>query len=165
MAIRINRSVALLALAVLSLAIQTGAVNAAQTIPSLDTATVPLLRELRGKVVLLDFWASWCAPCRASFPWMNDLQRQHANDGLVVIGVNVDMQPELAQAFLRDTPAVFRIANDASGDLATRFDLQAMPTSFLIDRQGRIRHRHSGFRNEQRAAREQQVLALLKEKA
>jgi thiol-disulfide isomerase/thioredoxin len=130
-----------------------------------DTASIPMLRDLRGQVVLLDFWASWCAPCRASFPWMNELQRQHGKDGLVVIGVNVDKEPELAKAFLRATPAQFRIADDSSGDLATRFDLQAMPTSFLIDRHGQVRHRHNGFRNEQRTAREQQVLALLKETA
>jgi len=129
----------------------------------LDTAAIPLLRELRGQVVLLDFWASWCAPCRASFPWMNELQRRHREQGLVVIGVNVDKQPELAHAFLRETPATFRIDNDPAGDLAARFDLQAMPTSFLIDRQGRVRHRHAGFRVEQRAQREQQVLELLQE--
>jgi peroxiredoxin len=96
---------------------------------------------------------------------MNHLHQVYAKDGLVVIGVNVDKQPELAQAFLRDTPASFRLANDIEGSLATQFDLQAMPTSFLIDRQGRIRQRHNGFRSEQKTGREQQILALLKETA
>lgn len=122
-----------------------------------------LLDDLRGKVVLLDFWASWCEPCRQSFPWMSELQQRHGDSGLVVIAINLDQDRKLAERFLAATPARFRIEYDAEGMLATRFDVTAMPMSIVIDRQGRIRERHKGFREEQRATREQTIVNLLKE--
>jgi cytochrome c biogenesis protein CcmG, thiol:disulfide interchange protein DsbE len=127
--------------------------------PAPDT---PLLRELRGKVVLLDFWASWCGPCRESFPWMNDLQRRHGKD-LVVLAVNVDRDRKLAEQFLAITPADFRLAYDPNGELATQFNVTGMPMSFVIDRHGRIRHAHRGFRPAQRVEREAALIHLFKE--
>lgn len=123
----------------------------------------PLLGSLKGKVVLVDFWASWCSPCLRSFPWMNELQKRHAADGLVVVAVNLDQDRALADAFLERTPAGFKVEFDQQGALAKQFGVQAMPTSFLIDRQGRIRVRHAGFRDAQRAERERQIQHLLKE--
>ena len=123
----------------------------------------PLLDKYAGKVVLVDFWASWCEPCLRSFPWMNDLQRRHGEAGLVVVAVNLDHERGLADAFLRKTPANFQLEFDVAGDLARRFGVQAMPTSFLVDRNGRVRIRHSGFRDKQRAERERQIEDLLKE--
>lgn len=125
----------------------------------------PTLDALRGKVVLLDFWASWCAPCRRSFPWMNAMQQRHAADGLVVLAVNVDHDRPLADAFLREVPVSFRLEYDPAGELARRFQVQAMPTSFLIDRQGRVRARHAGYREAQRAMRETELQKLLEETA
>jgi cytochrome c biogenesis protein CcmG, thiol:disulfide interchange protein DsbE len=124
--------------------------------------TAPLLPQWQGKVVLLDFWASWCKPCRESFPWMNDLQRRYGND-LVIVAVNLDQDRDLAEQFLAQTPASFRIEYDAKGALATKLDVSTMPMSFLIDRDGRIRERHRGFRTTQRADREHSIAALLKE--
>jgi len=123
----------------------------------------PVLESLHGKVVLVDFWASWCAPCLRSFPWMNDLQQKLGDDGLVVVAVNVDQDRELADAFLKKVPVQFRIEYDQAGDLAKQFGVENMPTSFLIDRAGQVRARHSGFRDKQREEREQQIVQLLKE--
>ena len=123
----------------------------------------PVLGALLGKVVLVDFWASWCAPCRRSFPWMNEMQQRHGARGLVVIAVNVDRDRALADAFLSDLPAAFRLEFDAAGAVAQQFKVQAMPTSFLIDRRGQQRVRHAGFREAQRADREAQIQLLLEE--
>lgn len=135
---------------------------------SADVAAVarpdwPLLGQFAGKVVLVDFWASWCGPCLQSFPWMNELQRRHGDDGLVVIAVNLDQERALAEAFLKKVPADFRVEFDSPGALARQFGVEAMPTSFLIDRSGRVRIRHAGFRDKQREERERQIVQLLKE--
>ena len=125
----------------------------------------PLLDTLQGKVVLVDFWASWCAPCLHSFPWMNELQKKHAGDGLVIVAVNLDQDRALADDFLKKVPAQFRVEYDPAGNIARQFDVQAMPTSFLLDRSGKIRIRHAGFREKQREGREQEIAGLLKEHA
>jgi thiol-disulfide isomerase/thioredoxin len=130
-----------------------------------DTAAPdwPLLAGLSGKVVLVDFWASWCGPCLRSFPWMNELQQRHAGEGLVIVAVNLDQDRALADAFLKKLPARFRVEFDPAGQVATRFGVEAMPTSFLVDRRGRVRARHAGFRDAQRAPREHEIQQLLKE--
>ena len=125
----------------------------------------PLLQSFAGKVVLVDFWASWCSPCLQSFPWMNELQQRHSKDGFVVVAVNMDQDRALADAFLKKPPVDFHIEYDAQGTLARQFGVQAMPTSFLIDRNGNVRLRHRGFRDKERAGREDEIQQLLKEPA
>ena len=104
------------------------------------------LAEYRGKVVVLDFWASWCVPCRRSFPWMNEMQGKYGDDGLVIIGVNMDAEASDAQSFLRDYPPEFRIIYDPDGDLARLYDVIAMPSSYIIGRDGDQVTRHLGFK-------------------
>jgi cytochrome c biogenesis protein CcmG/thiol:disulfide interchange protein DsbE len=104
------------------------------------------LGTLTGEVIWVDFWASWCAPCRRSFPWLNEMQAKHGTNGLQVIGVNLDKERELAADFLAETPASFAISYDPGGQLAETFEVLAMPSSFLIDREGRILARHYGFK-------------------
>jgi thiol-disulfide isomerase/thioredoxin len=104
------------------------------------------LQQYRGKVLVLDFWASWCVPCRRSFPWMNEMQEKYGDQGLVIVGVNMDAEPELAAAFLQEFPANFQIIEDAKGDLAREFDVIAMPSSYVIDRKGEVVKRHLGFK-------------------
>lgn len=104
------------------------------------------LAEYRGKVIVVDFWASWCVPCRRSFPWLDQMQRKYADEGLVVIGINEDDVPGDAQAFLRAFPVGFRIVTDRDGALAKQFDLVAMPSSYVVDRNGEIAARHLGFK-------------------
>jgi len=103
------------------------------------------MTEYKGKIIYVDFWASWCVPCRKSFPWMNDMQEQYKEQGLVVLSINLDAQAELAEKFLQQTPANFAIIYDAKGTLAKKFQLKGMPSSYLFDRQGKLISAHSGF--------------------
>jgi thiol-disulfide isomerase/thioredoxin len=105
------------------------------------------LQELKGKVVYVDFWASWCPPCIKSFPFLNELENQLKEQGLQVIGVNLDEKVADAQAFLASHPVDFSIVADPSKQCAKSFEVMAMPTSYLIDRKGNIRHIHRGFRS------------------
>jgi len=116
----------------------------------------------RGQVLYVDFWASWCVPCRESFAWMNSMQAQFARDGLTVIAVNVDHERADAEQFLRSHPAQFRIVYDPQGLLPEKFGVRGMPTSFLIDRTGHVQSRHEGFRLADRDALAQQIRSLLK---
>lgn len=104
------------------------------------------VRHYRGEVLYVDFWASWCGPCAQSFPFMNALDRDFRERGLRIVGVNLDENPEDAETFLAQYPASFTIVADAGGQCAKDFGVQAMPSSYLIDRQGVIRHVHLGFR-------------------
>ena len=99
-----------------------------------------------GKVVIVDFWASWCVPCRRSFPWLNAMHQKYAEEGLVIIGVNLDADRSEAMKFLEEFPAEFSIFYDESKDLAREFGVVAMPSSFVIGRDGQIRKKHFGFK-------------------
>ena len=118
-----------------------------------------------GQVVYLDFWASWCQPCRASFPYMDSLQAEHGQRGLVVVAVNVDTDRRLAEEFLAETPVGFRIAFDPAGKLAGQWQLEGMPTTVLIGRDGKTRFRQSGFRKADEAKLQTRVVQLLDEEA
>ncbi len=104
------------------------------------------LLHFKGKVVYVDFWASWCGPCAQSFPYMNKLHREYQSKGLEIVGVNLDEEPQEAQAFLTKTPAQFTVLADASGACPQAYGVKAMPSSYLIDRQGIVRHVHLGFK-------------------
>ena len=99
----------------------------------------------KGKVVYLDFWASWCKPCRESFPWMNALLKKYPADKFTVMTVNLDASAEEMQRFLERMPADFDIYHDASGVIADKFELEGMPTSYLIDANGNVVRKHIGF--------------------
>ncbi|MEL0586679.1 MAG: TlpA disulfide reductase family protein [Candidatus Thiodiazotropha sp. (ex. Lucinoma kazani)] len=120
------------------------------------------LSQFKGKVVLLDFWASWCVPCRASFPWMSELQNKYQSLGLEVIAINVDKDPSLAEAFLSKVQAEFTIAFDPKGDVASQYGLKGMPASYLIDKQGRILQSHIGFFQSEKDKRELEIREILK---
>jgi len=137
-----------------------GAAAPAFALPTASGETVSLA-PLRGRVVYVDFWASWCAPCRRSFPWMNALQARYGKDGLAIVGVNVDKRRDDAERFLRDTPASFTIAYDASGATPAAYDVKGMPSSYLIDRKGNVVAVEEGFHDERRDDVEAQIRALL----
>jgi cytochrome c biogenesis protein CcmG/thiol:disulfide interchange protein DsbE len=103
------------------------------------------LAALHGKVVLVDFWASWCIPCRQSFPWLSAMAERYAVQGLVVVAVNLDKRPELADAFLADFPSPFLVAFDPAGKTAEAFGVAVMPSSYLVSRTGEIVLSHAGF--------------------
>lgn len=123
------------------------------------------LKDLRGRVVYLDFWASWCTPCRRSFPWMNEMKAKYADRGLEIVSINLDQERALAETFLQQVPASFTVVYDSAGELATRYGLKGMPTSFLIDRQGKLRYHHVGFLVKKQEAYEAEIKQLLQETA
>jgi len=129
----------------------------AADLPGFDIA------QYRGKVVLLDFWASWCAPCLESFPWMQSVHERYASRGLVVVAVNVDHERDAADRFLRARNASFAVVFDREGALAERFHVASMPQSFYIDRAGTVRYVHNGFHGRDRVDAERELLALVNE--
>ncbi len=128
-----------------------------------DDGTVSL-SEQRGKVIYLDFWASWCSPCRESFPWMNTLQEKYGEQGLKIIAVNLDKDRSETQAFIAAMPPRFTIAYDPEGGLAERYGVMGMPSSYLIDRNGKLHSTHIGFRDKDKAELEQKIIQLLEGK-
>ncbi len=121
-------------------------ISPACTLTTLEGAPAHNLQELKGKVVYMDFWASWCPPCVKSFPFLNELNHDLKDKGLQVIGVNLDEKVSDAQEFIAKHPVDFLIVADTSKQCAKGFEVMAMPTSYLIDRKGNIRHIHQGFR-------------------
>lgn len=125
-------------------------------------ATSELLKQYRGKPVYLDFWASWCGPCVQSFPFMNTLNKDYKAKGLEVVAVNLDENPDEAKAFLAKTPAQFTVLADTSGQCPQDFGVQAMPSSYLIDRNGVVRHVHLGFKAGETDDLKKQIETVLK---
>lgn len=121
------------------------------------------LSNLKNQVVYLDFWASWCSPCRRSFPWMNELQKKYAEQGLVIIAVNVDREKQLADEFLKQVSADFHIVFDEKGSIARAYEVQGMPSSYFIDRAGNVRFVHTGFYEDKEEKYEQELKILLSE--
>ena len=105
------------------------------------------LADYQGKVVYLDFWASWCSPCRASFPFMADLTDSYGEE-LAIVAVNVDEKRADAMDFLKDYEVPFDLVFDHEGQLAAEHQVPGMPTSFLFDRDGSLIGSHTGFRKK-----------------
>jgi len=118
--------------------------------------------SLRGKVVLVDFWASWCDPCRKSFPWLEDMYLKYSKQGLTIVAINLDAKRDNADKFLAKFPSDFTIAFDPKATVAQLYDVKAMPSSFLIDRTGNIILTHTGFQEEQADELESHVQEALK---
>jgi thiol-disulfide isomerase/thioredoxin len=133
------------------------------TAPDLGAAHLEgkLPDNLKGQVVLLDFWASWCAPCKESFPVMEKLHKEHSGAGLVVVAVSVDEKAVDMEKFLKKSPTTFCIVRDAKHELVKATDVSTMPTSFLIDRAGMVRFMHSGFLGKETAKKYQEEAELL----
>lgn len=119
------------------------------------------LSDKTGSVVYLDFWASWCRPCRQSFPWMNEMQAKYKSKGLQVVAVNLDAKTGDAMQFLAQEPAEFAVAFDSKGQTPRVYGVKGMPTSFLIDRNGKVLLQHAGFRPADKEELEKQILAAL----
>jgi cytochrome c biogenesis protein CcmG/thiol:disulfide interchange protein DsbE len=132
-------------------------IAAAHAAPSID------LDDFRGRVVYLDFWASWCAPCLQSFPWMQAMQAAYEPRGLTVVAVNLDPYRKDAERFLAKFHPNFDVRFDPQGEMAERFKIQGMPTSVIIDRHGVPRFTHIGFRPVDQAAYEDQLRQVLAE--
>jgi cytochrome c biogenesis protein CcmG, thiol:disulfide interchange protein DsbE len=115
------------------------------------------LAAYRGKLVYLDFWASWCGPCKRSFPWMGELQKRYGAAGLQVVAINVDTSRDDAERFLAATPAGFVVAFDPAGATPATYAIKGMPSSILIDANGQVVHVHTGFNADTPAQVERQI--------
>ena len=119
------------------------------------------LDRYEGRVVLVDFWASWCVPCRRSFPWMNEMHDKYSEAGFVIVAINLDNNAIDAASFLKEYPVKFRIVYDTDKDLAREYGVQAMPSSFLIGRDGSVIDGHLGFKVKQQGEYEAAIVAAL----
>jgi len=119
------------------------------------------LTQYENKVIYLDFWASWCGPCRKSFPWLNQMQEKYKDKGLVIIGINLDKDINSANNFLKDTPAQFLIFSDPTGEMGKKYQLVGMPSSYLVTSDGQIQATHIGFKKSETDEYEANIVELL----
>ncbi|MCK7597809.1 TlpA family protein disulfide reductase [Microbulbifer sp. CAU 1566] len=132
------------------------------TLASLNDGNLKL-SEQRGEVIMLNFWASWCGPCREEMPLLSDLHARYEPVGFQVWGVNVDANREDAQAMLKKIPVEFPVLFDAESDVSKLFGVEAMPTSVFIDRDGKVRYVHKGYRSGDEAEYKKIIKELIRE--
>jgi thiol-disulfide isomerase/thioredoxin len=134
------------------------------TLPTLQQDQPTSLKQFAGKVIYLDFWASWCAPCRTSFPLLNKMHEKLKAQGFEVVGINLDEDKAAAEKFLKDFPVTFTVLRDAKGEWADKFVVESMPTSFIIDKKGVVQNIHHGFASDDIKELEEKVTKLLADK-
>ncbi len=132
------------------------------TLRTLDGAPLRLA-EQRGQVVLVNFWASWCAPCKLEMPHLNRLAHKYRDTGVVLLAVNVDDDPQKAAAEAKKLGISFPVLLDTAKTASRAYQLQAMPTTVLVDRDGKVRHVHLGYRPGYEQTYDEQLRALVKE--
>lgn len=164
---RVNRrwlSACAMVLALLSAA-PVGSQRAGSPAPEIgleDTdGNVVRMADLQGKVVIVDFWASWCEPCREEIPFLNELKAEYG-DRLVVVGVNLDRDEDNMTEFLERNPMNFRVVHDEDQDVAGRYRPSRMPSSYIIDRAGVVRFVHAGFEASDREEIRAHVRSLMR---
>ncbi len=121
------------------------------------------LAKLKGQVVMLNFWASWCGPCRTEMPLMDQIYKKYSSLGFTMLGVNVDTDSTDAQKFLSQVPVSFPIAFDRTNNVSKLYEVSAMPSTVFIDRKGNVRALHRGYKPGDEAEYLAQIRALLKE--
>ena len=121
------------------------------------------LSEHRGEVVMINFWATWCGPCRQEMPLLNRLHEQYRKAGFTLLGVSVDDKPQAAQDMARQLGVGFPVLFDTDKQVSRRYDVDAMPSTLLIDRDGKVRYIHRGFLPGYEARYEAQIKELLKQ--
>jgi peroxiredoxin len=147
-----------------ALALEAGAPLPDLSAPRLgEPASVVSLNSLKGQVVYVDFWASWCVPCRLSMPALDALYRDHRGRGFTVLGVNKDVSLDDAGRFLKRVTVTFPLVRDSGDAVARAFDVRAMPSGYLVDRKGVVRKVHRGFTQETAAELAKEIDVLLKE--
>ena len=162
---RTRRGIATCLVALLSVATPALSIDLGQPAPDFERVdskdqSVKLSNYL-GKVVYLDFWASWCVPCRETFPGMNQLQEKYGKDGFEVVAVNIDTKKGDADRFLAQFPAHFTVLFDPKRGVAKTYALKGMPTAFLIDRAGNVVSTHLGFQKDRAGELEAQIAKAL----
>ena len=129
-----------------------------------SSGEVVKLSSFQGKVIYLDFWASWCPPCKLSFPWLNQLDEKYRNKGLVVLGINLDKNPHDAEKFIQLMEPKFQILLDSQGLTPPQYGVPGMPSSYVIGRDGAILSVHSGFKDSIVKEVEEQIVKALETK-
>jgi thiol-disulfide isomerase/thioredoxin len=163
-----NRSILIglylaLSLPLPSQAAEVGAPAPSCTAQALDGGAPLPVGARPGQVVLVDFWASWCPPCLESFPFLEQMQQELGDQGFKVIAISLDEELGDARAFARKQTVSFSLGRDGKGDCPKSYGVKAMPSSYLIDRQGRLRQVHLGFKSGDKAPLRRQLEALLAE--
>lgn len=120
------------------------------------------IKKYKGQLVYLDFWASWCGPCRQSFPWMIEMNQKYKNSGLTIVAVNLDEESQLRDNFLKDFDIKFETLSDPKGLLAEHYELLGMPYTILFDKNGNIVERHHGFVKSKTETYENEIKNYLK---
>ncbi len=131
-------------------------------LPDLEGRTVDL-SKLVGSVVVIDFWASWCGPCKDAMPVLDELQKRYTKDGVTVIGVSIDSSAKKMNRFLESRPVTFRVVHDRKLAVASKYEPPEMPSTFFIARDGKLHHIHAGFEDGDAKKLESQIQKLLKE--
>lgn len=165
MNLRLLIAIPCLLLSVSALALDLGQAAPEFNLPALNNGNTTSLTNYKNKVIYLDFWASWCAPCRLSFPLLNALHQKLKHQGFEVIAINLDEDKSKAEQFLKEIPVDFTVLRDSSGEWADQYAIESMPTSFIIDQQGHIQHIHHGFTSPDISGIEQKIAQLLGKKA
>jgi peroxiredoxin len=162
----IKTSVASIAIGLASVtAAQAAAGNTAApafSLPNKAGETIDL-GKFKGQVVMLNFWASWCGPCRTEMPLMDQIYKKYSPAGFTLLGVNVDTDSTDAQKFLSQVPVSFPIAFDRDNKVSKLYEVSAMPSTVFIDRKGNVRALHRGYKPGDEAEYLAQIRALLKE--
>ena len=121
------------------------------------------LADLEGQVVMINFWATWCGPCRQEMPLLTQLHDKYEPLGFTMLGVNVEPDSAAAVAWLQKVPVTFPILFDTTSDVASRFGVEGMPSSVLLDRQGKVRYVHRGYKPGDEAKYADMIRSLVKE--
>ncbi len=150
------------ALAVSSLVGASASLAPSFSLPSRAGDTVSL-DQLKGKVVMLNFWASWCGPCRQEMPLLDQMHKRYSSLGFTLIGVNVEANTKDAERWLKETPVSFPVLFDRDSKVSKLYDVSAMPSTVFIDRKGNLRYLHRGYKAGDESEYLNQIRALLKE--
>jgi thiol-disulfide isomerase/thioredoxin len=159
--------IAALAAAMIALALPAASTDGSQPAPSFTLANRAggevSLAALKGKVVMINFWASWCGPCRQEMPLLDQMHKRYSSLGFTLIGVNVEANTKDAERWLKDTPVSFPVLFDRDSKVSKLYDVSAMPSTVFIDRKGNLRYLHRGYKAGDESEYLNQIRALLKE--
>ena len=139
------------------------ALQEGQSAPACKPISQMSQQQADGKVLLIDFWATWCAPCLKSMPFFNSLYNELNQKGFEIVAVNVDEDSEIARQFLKNRPVSYPVSFDPQGECPKTFEVKAMPSSYLIDKRGIMRKIHLGYRDGDQATLREAIETLLKE--